>query len=109
MTTTDRDARRARVGLSVIAVSALVLAASYVAVATVDGQQEPLPKPVAAEVRRVQPAPPAAIVTARALTTAVASAGGVHTQPTQAPVRGVRAAPKPSVRRVIVRRRSRAS
>jgi len=97
------------VDLSVIAVSAVVLAASYVAVAKVDRQQKPLPKPVAAELRHVQPAPPAEVVTARALTSAVASPGGVHIQPTQPPVRGVRAAPKRSARRVIVRRRSRAS
>lgn len=108
MTTTDRDVRRVLVDLSVIAVSAIVLAASYVAVAQVERQRRPLPKAVAAANRQVSSAPPTAqVVSSAPLITA--SPAPVLIQPAQPPVLGVRAAPERRVRRVVVRRRSRAS
>lgn len=109
MTTTDRDVRRVLVDLSVIAVSAIVLAASYVAVAQVERQRKPVPKPVAAANRHVRSATPTQLVSAPARTGAVAGPSHAQIQPTQPPVLGVRAAPERRVRRVVVRRRSRAS
>lgn len=106
MTTTSRDVRRVLVDLSVIAVSAIVLAASYVAVAQVERQRRPLPKPAAAANRQESSAPAPHVVSAPLRT---ASPAPAQLRPTQPPVLGVRAAPERRVRRVVVRRRSRAS
>lgn len=94
---TDRDMRRILVDLSVVAVSALILAASYLVIIEVDQQREqrrePAPQVIRHQAAQQRPAPTQQYTTRRP------------------PVRGVRQPVRrqPVRRKIIVRRRSRAS
>ncbi len=97
---TDRRTRRRLVDLSVVAVSALAIAVSYVVVAKVDAD------------RRATRQANAAVERTSTVTRPVqqpSNQSQVWSSASRPPVPGLQPAPRRPVRRVIIRRRSRAS